>query len=52
MFTDLGSGPAHTLNGGLTHLLTDNLQLDINGGVGINGRADDYFLGPGLAFRL
>ena len=43
-----GGGPAHTLNGGLTCLLNDNLQFDLNGGFGINGRADDYFLGPGL----
>jgi hypothetical protein len=47
-----GSGPAHNLNGGLTCLLNDNLQLDLNGGFGMNGRADDYFLGPGLAFRF
>jgi hypothetical protein len=47
-----GIGPAHNLDGGLTCLLNDNLQLDINGGFGINGRADDYFLGAGLAFRF
>jgi hypothetical protein len=45
-------GPAHNLNGGLTYLLTDNLQLDVNGGFGMNGRADDYFLGTGVAFRF
>jgi hypothetical protein len=47
-----GVGPAHNLNGGLTYLLTDNLQLDVNGGFGMNGRADDYFLGTGVAFRF
>jgi hypothetical protein len=47
-----GGGAAHNLNGGLTCLLTDNLQLDINGGLGINGRADDFFLGTGFAFRF
>jgi hypothetical protein len=47
-----GGGPAHNLNGGFTYLFTDNLQLDINGGLGLNGRADDYFLGTGLAFRF
>ena len=47
-----GGGPAHNLDGGLTCLLNNNLQLDLNGGFGINGRADDYFLGPGLAFRF
>jgi hypothetical protein len=45
-------GPAHNLNGGFTYLFTDNLQVDINGGVGTNRRADDYFLGTGLAFRF
>lgn len=47
-----GGGAEHHLNGGFTYLLHDNLQLDINGGFGINARADDYFLGTGLAFRF
>ena len=37
MFTNLGSDPAHTLNGGLTYLRTDNLQLDIMGGLELTG---------------
>lgn len=45
-------GPAHNLNGGFTYLLTNNVQLDINGGVGLNGRADDWFTGAGFAFRF
>jgi hypothetical protein len=47
-----GGGAAHNLNGGFTHLLNDNLQLDVNGGLGMNRRADDYFLGAGFAFRF
>jgi hypothetical protein len=47
-----GGGATHNFNGGFTFLLTDNLQLDINGGFGLNGRADDYFLGAGFAFRF
>jgi hypothetical protein len=47
-----GGGTAHNLDGGLTYLPADNLQLDIHGGVGLNGRADDCFLGAGLAFRF
>jgi hypothetical protein len=47
-----GGGAAHNLNAGFTYLLNDNLQLDINGGVGTNQRADDYFLGAGFAFRF
>jgi hypothetical protein len=46
------AGAAHTLNGGFTYLLTDNLQFDINGGAGTNSRADDSFIGTGLAFRF
>jgi hypothetical protein len=45
-------GAAHNLDGGFTYLPADNLQLDIHGGVGINGRADDCFLGTGIAFRF
>jgi hypothetical protein len=47
-----GGGAEHNLNGGFTYLLTDNLQVDINGGGGTNRRADDYFIGTGLAFRF
>jgi hypothetical protein len=46
------SGPVHNLDGGLTFLLNDNTQLDVNGGVGLNRLADDYFLGAGFAFRF
>jgi hypothetical protein len=47
-----GGGAAHNLNGGFTYLLNDNLQLDVNGGLGMNRRADAYFLGAGFAFRF
>lgn len=43
---------AHTLNGGLTWRLTDNLQLDWRAGVGLNEEADDFFTGVGFAFRF
>ena len=45
-------GPRHTANGGFIWLVNDNLQLDINAGAGLNKRADDYFVGAGIAFRL
>jgi len=47
-----GSGPSHNLNGGITWLLADELQVDIHGAAGLNGRASDYSLGTGIAFRF
>ncbi|MGI9457280.1 MAG: transporter [Aeoliella sp.] len=38
-------------DGGLTFLLTPNLQWDVRGGVGLNGAADDYFVGSGFVLR-
>ncbi|NND60953.1 MAG: transporter [Gammaproteobacteria bacterium] len=46
-----GSGPAHTINGGLTYLVNNDMQLDIEAGFGLNDRADDFFFGMGLAKR-
>ena len=43
---------AHTLNGGLTWQLTDNLQLDWRAGFGLNEEADDFFTGVGFAIRF
>lgn len=39
------------LNGGLTYLIHDDLQLDGRIGHGLNGRDDDLFLGFGAAVR-
>jgi hypothetical protein len=39
-------------DGGLTFLATDNLQLDIRAGVGLNAAAADLFTGAGLSIRL
>lgn len=50
-FSD-GGGPEHVLNGGLTWLMAVDLQLDVNAGVGLNGRAPDYFVGAGVAYRF
>lgn len=41
----------HYFNGGFAYLLSDNVQLDIRAGVGLNGAADDYFIGTGASFR-
>lgn len=49
---DRGSDCAHTLNGGFTFPITDNLQFDVRAGVGLNEEADDLFVGTGLAIRF
>lgn len=41
----------HYLNGGFAYLLSNDIQFDIRAGVGLNGDADDYFLGTGLSVR-
>ena len=42
----------HYLNGGFTYLVNNDVQLDIRGGYGLNGAADDYFFGTGITVRL
>ncbi len=44
--------PEHYFNGGFTYLLTDNIQYDVRAGMGLNGAADDYFIGTGLSIRF
>ena len=39
-------------NGGFTFLVSDNIQWDIRGGVGLNDAADDYLIGTGLSMRF
>lgn len=41
----------HYFNGGFTYLITNDVQFDIRGGVGLNGNADDYYVGTGLSIR-
>lgn len=48
---DRGSDCAHYVNGGLTFLVTDNLQFDVRVGKGLNEEADDLFAGAGMAIR-
>ena len=44
-------GPQHYFDGGFFYKVTDNFQLDIRAGVGLNRHADDYFIGSGFAVR-
>ena len=49
-----GADTNHTENyadGGFTLSVTNNLQLDVRAGVGLNEAADDYFVGSGFAIR-
>ena len=46
-------GPAtSSLDGGVTFLVTPRLQLDLAGGVGLDGDAADRFVGFGVSFRV
>jgi hypothetical protein len=47
-----GQGPSHEVNFGVTWLLADDLQVDVNGSLGLNSRASDYGLGAGIAYRF
>lgn len=46
------SRPAHVLNGGITLLRSNDLQLDVNVGLGLNDEAPDFFVGAGMAYRF
>ena len=51
-FLPTEGGPAHALDAGFTWLTSPNVQLDLSGGVGLNDRAQDWFVGGGVSFRL
>jgi len=54
-FGDVGlsaAGTAHSLDGGFTYLLRENLQLDAFAGVGLSDDADDWFAGAGVSYRF
>ncbi len=42
----------HYFDGGFTYKLTNDVQVDIRGGKGLNAAADDYFVGSGIAIRF
>jgi len=44
--------PEHYFDGGFTYLISNDVQWDIRGGVGLNEAADDYFVGTGLSVRF
>ncbi|QDU07467.1 hypothetical protein V202x_08220 [Gimesia aquarii] len=42
----------HYFDAGFTYLINNNLQLDINAGVGLNEAAINYFVGAGVSIRF
>ncbi len=46
------SDSAHSVNGGFTYLVSNDLQLDVYAGGGLNHLADDFFVGSGVAWRF
>jgi hypothetical protein len=44
--------PEYYADGGFTFGVTNNLQLDVRGGVGLNDAATDYFVGSGAVVRF
>ena len=51
-FMPTAGGPAHSLDSGLTYLISRTVQLDLSGGLGLNDRAEDWFVGAGISIRL
>jgi len=47
-----GHLPANNLDGGLTFLILENLQLDLAAGAGLSKETDDWFLGLGVSARF
>ncbi len=45
-------GSTHWLNGGYQFLNSDQMQLDLNAGLGLYDRAGDYRLGVGFSYRF
>ena len=55
MLTPAGATSArtqHYADGGFTYRVTNNLQLDVRGGIGLSAASDDYFVGSGLVVRF
>lgn len=44
--------PFHSIDGGFTFLIAENVQLDISGGKGLSGIDSYWFMGTGVSFRI
>ncbi len=49
---DSDGSSAHSVDGGITWGVRDNVQFDFAGGVGLNDAADDWFIGAGISLRV
>ena len=47
-----GGGSIHWLNGGYQWLIDDDMQFDLNAGLGLNDRTADYRVGVGFSIRF
>jgi hypothetical protein len=45
------TGPQHYIVGGFVYYFTNNFEMDIRAGVGLNEHANDFLAGPGFAVR-
>lgn len=52
LWTSDDSATAQSIDGGFTWLLTETLQLDVAGGIGLSDAADDWFIGLGVSLRI
>ena len=51
-FIDRGVGDEHSVDGGFTWLIGDDLNLDLSAGAGLNDAAPDFFVSAGAAWRF
>jgi hypothetical protein len=42
----------HTIDSGVAYRLSDDVQLDLSAGVGLNHASPDFFIGAGVAWRF
>ena len=47
-----GEEDEHGMDGGFTYLLSDDLQIDLSAGAGLNRATPDFFVGFGIAWRI
>ncbi len=45
------TGPQHYIVGGCVYFFTNNFEMDLRAGVGLNEHANDFLVGPGFAVR-
>jgi len=50
--SDRGVADEHSVDGGFSWLVDDNLQLDVSAGAGVNRAAPDYFVSAGASWRF